>query len=92
MGVGAPCAHFDVTFSTEGIGVPCRNGLIQTLSTTGELGTEHITFPVLISSVIPKTESSILMIHRNFHIITHKLYSIPNEFRHTNNKYIGLLN
>ena len=92
MGVGAPITHFNVTFSTEGIGVLSRNGLFQTFLTTGELGTECVTFPVLISSAISKKESSILIIHCNFHIITHKLYSIPNKFRHTNNKYIGLPN
>ena len=90
--MGAPVTHSDVTFSTEGIGVLSRNGLIQTFPTTGELGTEHITFPALISSAISKMESSILMIHCNFHIIAHKLCPISNKFRHTNNKYIGVLN
>ena len=66
---------------------------MRTVLSMGELGTERETFPVIIQSAIAKkTESSILMIHCNFPIIAHKLCSISSKFRHTNNKFVGLLN
>ena len=54
MGVGGPGTHSDVTFSTEGIGVWGKNDLMRTFLSTGELGTERETFPVIIQSAITK--------------------------------------
>ena len=92
MGVGAPVTHFDVTFSTEGTGVLFRNGLIQTFPTTGELGTERITFPVLISTAIATMENPILLIHCNLCIIAHQQRSICDDIVCINNKDGNLIN